>query len=256
MRSNSGDFTEKYTGPLSEKIKESRGIIEQYSKCNSVVLWSGGKDSTVLLHLVLSINEDCYVLFIDTGVEFKEVLEYIRKIVKKWKIKNFYSIKSKYDPWKLPNSQNKNFLKCTYWLKVVPSLDFLRKKNIDVQFLGDRSEEGPDREKRLNKGLVHKAEISYNLNRNIKNVYPIGYWSRKDIIKYAKLNKIQFCKLEKTLGYTACTICPFHDFDSLKKFYPEIYYNLLKRTGASNKRDLWWRMREIFSIKTLKNGLI
>lgn len=56
-KSNHMRFERKYAKPLEEKIGESLDIIKKYSRHNSVVLWSGGKDSTVLHHLVLSVDK-------------------------------------------------------------------------------------------------------------------------------------------------------------------------------------------------------
>lgn len=68
--------------PLDKKISISKTkIVEWYEhwKGKVYVSFSGGKDSTVLLHLVRSIYPDVVGVFIDTGLEFPEIREFVKK---------------------------------------------------------------------------------------------------------------------------------------------------------------------------------
>lgn len=67
--------------PLDRKIQISQArIIEWYqrNKGNVVVSFSGGKDSTVLLHLVRSIYPDVPAVFSNTGLEYPEIQRFVR----------------------------------------------------------------------------------------------------------------------------------------------------------------------------------
>lgn len=55
-----------------EKIRE---FLEQFP--NSYIAFSGGKDSSVLLHLVRSIKTDCVAIFSDTTMELPEIYSHI-----------------------------------------------------------------------------------------------------------------------------------------------------------------------------------
>lgn len=74
---------------LDRKIAVSKTrIIEFYNKfydkTNNLsgvyVSFSGGKDSTVLLHLVRSIYPDTPAVFVDTGLEYPELREFVKTI--------------------------------------------------------------------------------------------------------------------------------------------------------------------------------
>lgn len=65
--------------PLDRKIQISQTrIIEWYThyKGNVCVAFSGGKDSTVLLHLVRSMFPDVKAVFSNTGLEYPEIRQF------------------------------------------------------------------------------------------------------------------------------------------------------------------------------------
>ena len=67
--------------PLDRKIQISQArIIEWYQRNhgNVVVSFSGGKDSTVLLHLVRTIFPDMPAVFSNTGLEYPEIQRFVR----------------------------------------------------------------------------------------------------------------------------------------------------------------------------------
>ena len=69
--------------PLERKIQISQArIIEWYNHYhgNVVVSFSGGKDSTVLLHLVRSIFPDVKAVFSNTGLEYPEIQKHVISI--------------------------------------------------------------------------------------------------------------------------------------------------------------------------------
>lgn len=67
--------------PLDRKIRVSQlRIMEWYEHFNGnvYVSFSGGKDSTVLLDLARRIYPDIPAVFVDTGLEYPEIKEFVR----------------------------------------------------------------------------------------------------------------------------------------------------------------------------------
>ena len=70
--------------PLEDKIRFSKRRIEEWvdyygvDGCN--VSFSGGKDSTVLLHLVRSLYPEIKAMFVDTGLEYPEIKQFVKTI--------------------------------------------------------------------------------------------------------------------------------------------------------------------------------
>lgn len=73
---------ERQAWELDRKIEESKLRIEQwyeYWEGQVFVSFSGGKDSTVLLHLVRELFPEVPAVFIDTGLEYPEIRDFVRK---------------------------------------------------------------------------------------------------------------------------------------------------------------------------------
>jgi 3'-phosphoadenosine 5'-phosphosulfate sulfotransferase (PAPS reductase)/FAD synthetase len=66
---------------LNQKIDHTLGAIEQfynYTDGNCMIMFSGGIDSTVLLHLARRRYPDIKAIFINTTNEFSEILKFVR----------------------------------------------------------------------------------------------------------------------------------------------------------------------------------
>lgn len=68
--------------PLEIKIRMSqqriREWINEYGEDGVYISFSGGKDSTVLLHLVRELYPNVRAVFVDTGLEYPEIREFVK----------------------------------------------------------------------------------------------------------------------------------------------------------------------------------
>lgn len=76
------ELKDKQSLPLNDKvIYAKQKIREFYTKLEGKVCvsFSGGKDSTVLLHLVRSIYPEVKAVFVNTGLEWPEVVQFVKE---------------------------------------------------------------------------------------------------------------------------------------------------------------------------------
>ena len=211
LKSNGTDFeieksfeSKRNQEYLKKKIEvETKKFKKIASTFDEIVIpWSGGKDSTAVIVLAKNYFKTNFTtIFVDTGLEFENTLEYIEKIKKLLKIK-VEIVNARID--ESLKKFGKNFLterKCTFQ-KVSSLYDFIRENFSNPLILtGDRISESISRSFRPQ---FRKDEFY---------VYsPIKYWSFLDIQLLFHLNNIPFNKLyEKGFYRIGCKVCPFID---------------------------------------------
>jgi 3'-phosphoadenosine 5'-phosphosulfate sulfotransferase (PAPS reductase)/FAD synthetase len=76
------ELKQRQSLPLEAKIIFSKERIKQFFEQldgEVCVSFSGGKDSTVLLHLVRSLYPNVKAVFVNTGLEFPEVVQFVKE---------------------------------------------------------------------------------------------------------------------------------------------------------------------------------
>lgn len=233
--------------PLDDKIWISKKrITEYYEHFNGKVYvsFSGGKDSTVLLHLTRSIRPDVKAVFFDTGLEFPEILDFVKTTenieIRKPKMtfksvieKHGYPVISKEQSRYIREARNGTSKLIAYrmggegrfcisekWKPLINApfkisercCDELKKKPAHkferesglARMIGTMAGESRLRRQKF---LQHGCN-SYNTKAPISK--PLSPWLESDIWEYIKRFDVPYCKIYD-MGYdrTGCMFCAF-----------------------------------------------
>jgi 3'-phosphoadenosine 5'-phosphosulfate sulfotransferase (PAPS reductase)/FAD synthetase len=87
---------------LNDKVAWSKDVIMKAlgTITNPSCAFSAGKDSTVLLHLLLQYRPDIHVIYGNTGIEFPECVKFARFLKKEWNL-NFHEAKPQINFWQI-----------------------------------------------------------------------------------------------------------------------------------------------------------
>lgn len=243
------ELAQRQSLPLLVKIAMSKQRIKEWYEAfdgNVYVSFSGGKDSTVLLHLVRSIYPDVRAMFIDTGLEYPEIREFVNTVENVDTIKpsmDFLSVIKKYGYPVISKEVSRGI----YELKHTKS-DKLRNTRIngdskgngkiphkwlslvDAPFsVSDRCcqvmKKSPAKRYQTKTGLKPIIGIMASDSRLRQTTYlmrgcnsfdgkqvstPIAFWVESDIWEYVKRFSVPYSKIYD-MGYdrTGCMFCMF-----------------------------------------------
>lgn len=189
--------------PLDEKEAYSKKIIkEAFDKYGSdiAIAFSGGKDSTTLLHLTKTLFDGkipCRVFTLDTGAEFKEITEFTHRVARDW---GFELITLRNDEALKTIEKAKDKAECCYQLKAVPINNAIKAYNLNALMTAVRWDE---QEARVNEEFFTQRD-----NPPHMRIQPILHFKELDIWSYIKKYTIPYCELYKR-GYRSidCEPC-------------------------------------------------
>jgi sulfate adenylyltransferase subunit 2 len=225
-------------------------IRDSFSKSlNPVMMYSIGKDSSVLLHLIRKAFYPSKVPFpllhIDTKWKFKEMIKFREYIKNKFKL-NIISYTNKNGKELNPQS-DKNYTDVT---KTQALKDALDKYQFDIIYGGARRDEEVSRSKERivsirNRGHIwspknQKPEIwnlyNYEIDKDqTLRVFPLSNWTEIDIWNYIKQEKIEivslyYSKIRKCIKKKDIYFAIDDDRYKLKKDEKIIYESIRFRT--------------------------
>jgi len=231
--------------PLDVKIlKTNQRIREWYEYWNGKVYisFSGGKDSTVLLHLVRNLYPKVMAVYSDTGLEFPEIRSFVKQTENVTWVKpkmNFKDVVKTYgypviskeialtieyarknSSWAIQKLNGEyttygNHKKYKFLLdapfKISSNCCTIMKKRPLKAFghetglkpmIGTMASEGGMRQSAYLKTGCNSFDNGHSV--------PIGFWTEKDIWDYIELMKLPYCKIYD-MGYerTGCMFCMF-----------------------------------------------
>ncbi|MBU0981271.1 sulfate adenylyltransferase subunit CysD [Patescibacteria group bacterium] len=200
---------------LKKLEAESIFIIREAYACakNPVVLYSIGKDSSVLLHLIKKAfwpgKVPFPLLHVDTGFKFPEMIEFRDRVVEEISAKLI--VRKNESPEALAlKPEEAGTEKYVYFKKTKPLLDAIREHGFDIIFGGARREEEKSRAKerifsfRNEFGVwdpkKQRPELWHLYNGNIApgesiRVFPLSNWTEVNIWQYIKEEGIEIVPL-------------------------------------------------------------
>ena len=207
------------------------------------ISFSGGKDSTVLLHLVRQINPHCKAYFIDSGAEFPETLQFVSETSNVLTVHPPMGILDMYQEVGALGSEAVS--PNTHWgpddflamLIKVPSETINEDKQWAGNFTGLRADESRSRK---NMGQ-YKAQ-PWQDSRGIWRCEPLMDWTERDIWAYIAQNNLPYNAVYdkyRSLGMprTSWRVCTYAGRTSLaqgrwvwlRKGWPQLWARFAQR---------------------------
>lgn len=216
---------ELYNQPAEQKLKHAHSLIEEaLSRGKAAIAWSGGKDSTVLLHMVRQHAPDILVVWNNTGVEFPETYKFVMQMKEEWNL-NLIVAKPKVTFWwcvdrfgwpllgkemrsssahrragfhptlskrKRKASMVANISSyCCDYLKEKPMRQVCRAEGVEVSIVGCLVKESRQRQ------LVWLQLGDFYQRKKDKMwiAWPLAAWSDSEIWDYHRENDLPYCEL-------------------------------------------------------------
>ncbi len=190
------------TMKLSEKVEISQLVIqyalEKYSRI--FVACSFGKDSRVIVDLTIRVRPDVPFIGIDTGYEFPETLAYADELVRETGIRFRWVRPSEEARRRIDEAYGDSFIKADQYKcceMKIPAIEQVMGQ-YQAWITGLRRDET---EYRKNTRLFE--------NGKIVKVNPIAFWTKEDVWRYIRENKLSYHPLYErgfaSLGCQPCT---------------------------------------------------
>jgi len=235
-------------------------IITKALKHKVYVAWSGGRCSTVALHLTLQQDPDIPVVFNNTGVEYPETVKYVHQVAKKWDL-NFNELKPEADFWKIVKKHGFPQLRgsgkagrprkpmCCELLKEAPANKYLKENDMVGFISGIRVEESRPRALGIYQmGPYYKAKRD-----GLWKFHPVALWSMGKLMEYVKLQNITLNPLYAAgLPRVGCMPCTgFTTWrEQLSTTKPRFYKWLNREYQKSVGEPTLWEYEDAYDICT------
>lgn len=252
VRANEGTLKRREEGA----INFVRQVSLSYELPKSVA-FSGGKDSLCTLLVVAKAIRDFKVLFIDTGIEFPETIQYTDRILESMGLKDRLVSKSVgerfWQAMRIFGPPARDARWCCKVCKLGPTTSVIQEVfgGACLTFVGQRKYES---QQRFGRGRIsHNPWVPGQVAAS-----PIRSWTALHVWLYAMREKAEMNPLYYS-GYAriGCMVCPsgeMAEFHLLGRTHPEVARRFLSDMEAHGRRsempDGWlrlglWRWRNV-----------
>lgn len=250
-------------------------IREAYSQIeNLAVLWSMGKDSTVLLHLIRKAflgHLPFPVVHIDTSYKIPEMISWRDEYMLKNCPGNCLIVGRNDEALRQGMGPQAGRLNCCAVLKTQALLETVRKNKIQGLFLGIRHDEESSRGKERivsprnpDSSWSYKTQVAevwhyYNLHlpENVEyRIHPLLYWSELDVWRYIKQEQLDLIPLYfarngrryRSLGCAPCTGTVVSEAKTVEEIICELEASQsAERSGRAQDQEHIYAMQRLRS---------
>jgi phosphoadenosine phosphosulfate reductase len=194
------------TAPIVETVLKRFGD-------KTVIAFSGGNCSLVVLHIAIQTDPNVKVVFCDTTNEYPETYAFIEHVRTKWDL-NLITVKPKktwadcikeYGPPK--ETRRHAPPRCCYYLKEEPARRIYRENQIECVLDGIRMEESWQR---YCFGK-HFGPLHYAKSWKLWKCHPILHWISQDVWAYLELNNVPHNPMyDRGIERIGCRGCTGH----------------------------------------------
>jgi len=227
-----------------------------------LVSWSGGNDSTVMLHYLLNKvfdeDTDYRVFFMDTTITFKESIQYVKDLAKLWDFEDRLDIMRPEKTFFEKLRENRFWpsihrLWCRSYLK-----DQVMKKYYMKQYRGKRKKliahigvsiHDSAKRRDIYRDMPEKDKIRKYGYAIVHLNYPILTWTDFKKDRYRKKHDIPKNPCYDLIDVSGCYVCPFYHlpyYKRLRAVKPKLFWKLYKY-----EREIGSRISPEFSLHSL-----
>ncbi len=249
-------------GTLEKALEANYEVIESYereaqefikstaegNKLPVVVAFSGGKDSLATLLLVDKVIEDYRVIFTNTGIEFPETLEAVKRLVPRDKLLLAEAGERFFKGIEVFGFPARDYRWCCKVIKLGPTAKVIKENFPEgcLSFIGQRR---------------YESEVRSRSNRVWRNPWlpfqlaasPIQNWTALHVWLYlikegVEINRLYYMGFER-IGCWACPGSEVAELELVKEIHGELYSkleeNLLKEYSREEAELGFWRWRSL-----------
>lgn len=243
-------------------------------KDNLAALWSIGKDSTTLVHLIRKAffgKVPISVIHIDTTFKFKQIYAFRDKYSKEWELK--LTIAKNDTALKEGMSPEKNRFNCCNALKTEALKQIIKTHNLQALLVGIRRDEHTIRAKERYFSMRDKEfkwdyqnqplelwteyyKTGQDANTHIR-VHPLLHWREIDIWRYIKREKIPIVNLYfakgnkryRSIGCECCCQAVESSANTIEKIIRELQTTkIAERSGRAQDKEKEYMMQRLRSL--------